>query len=249
MSRRRRPFAVYWIGDAPADVAGIVRYDGDPDVFTALATDWLRTERDGYYDEPVAICPPEPRLWRWNPNPGWAEYPLTLTEETVRRPGTWLGSLIKTRRIGCPQCDRLDWQPHAAGCLNEGIDGLVTLQFLGNRREHGLFCSPQIIHVVRRRAARPGRQPDTPGPTLCDIDRFGPYAPSWTVGGAVTVDGMKACYLCRRRARDMFPGLPVHGTLSSAYVFAGDGIPLAANLTAELAAKATNRTALQEAGL
>ena len=104
----------------PSRVVGVVRYDGDPDVFTALAATWLRQE--GYE---ASILPPDPRLYRWNVDPtgyhpqvlGWAERP---------GPGAWLGAVIECARPPgtgpvveryCHVCDGRRGERHGGFCV------------------------------------------------------------------------------------------------------------------------------------
>lgn len=234
MSRQTKAAQVYSLGEAERHVHAVVRYDGDPDVFTALAGDWVRNNLDGYYDAPIALCPPEPRLYRWNVAGEWGEYPLMLGESRRSGRGVWTGSLLRVIPAGCEDCQRMNWQSHADGCLNAGITNLVTLQFTGPRGVLG----PTWIHAVRQRADR-----STPGNTLCGLYRFEKDSPGWSVGGGNIIDGMRGCYSCRNHARDMFPGLPIHGALAFAKEFAGEGTPLAAHLVDQVLVKASNRTA------
>lgn len=90
---RRKPYAVHRLLDAEPDVA-LIRYDGDPDVFTALATNWLRYEG---YDEPIE--PPQPRLYRINPCQDY-EYSWTLGRPDRRGPGVFLGAVVTLARRG-----------------------------------------------------------------------------------------------------------------------------------------------------
>jgi hypothetical protein len=228
----RKKFQVYWLSEAEPNVHAVVRYDGDPDVFAALAYKWLLLERR--HEEPVAVCPPEPRLWRWNPS-GHDDPPLYLTERTRPGRGTWLGALLKTVRIGCSDCHRVYASGHAPDCVSYGVTGLATLQFQGDGFGAGSYATPKIVHAVRRRDNH-----TTPGPTLCGMYRFDSSGIPWTVGGGVVVDGVKGCFFCQRTARNEFAGLPIHGLLPLAVAFAGNGIPLAPNLAAELAARAAN---------
>ncbi len=221
---------VYWLADGEPHVHGVVRYDGDPDVFTALIHAWAIKELPALLDAPAAICPPEPRLYRWVPG---GEYGQWL--DTAARPGhgVWTGALIKTVRIGCTECQRLHGQ-HSERCINGGITSLVTLQFDGDRKVLGVFGTPQIVHAVRRRPAQ-GLQPAScPGPTLCGIERFTPGAPPWIIGGGRLVPDMRGCYQCGKVARDEFPDLEIYGTLPIAEVFASDSrVPLAPHLADE----------------
>jgi hypothetical protein len=88
------------------------------------------------------------------------------------------------------------------------VTSLVTLQFsLG-----GLFDAEptdNLIHLVRRTSQ------GTPGPTLCGINRFGPDAPGWSVGGGVSGPGiiLTPCQGCAQTARADYSGLPVNGSV------------------------------------
>jgi hypothetical protein len=68
----------------------LVRYDGDPDVFAALAAAWLA---DNDIHRPIE--PPKPRLYRCNPD-FTGEYGWLLGEPDRPGPGTFLGALIVT---------------------------------------------------------------------------------------------------------------------------------------------------------
>lgn len=227
-------YQVYSLGEAERHVHAVVRYDGDPDVFTALAGQWVRDNLDGYYAMPIALCPPEPRLYRWNVAGGWNEYPIMLGEARRRGPGVWTGSLLRVTPAGCEDCQRMRGRGHAARCVNADVTNLITLQFTGGWSATG----PTWIHAVRQRA-----NGETPGTTLCGLSRF-ETGRAWTIGGGAPVEGMSGCYSCRNWARDLFPGLPIHGALPFAMAFADDGTPLGAHLAAQLAAKAANHTEL-----
>lgn len=235
-----KKFQVYWLSEAPVNVHAVVRYDGDPDVFTALAYEWLLRERR--YEDLVAVCPPEPKFYRWNVN-AYDDPPLILADRSGPGRGTWIGALLKTVRIGCEECNRVYGAGHAEECLNYGVTALMTLQFRGNKFQAGKFLTTEIVHAVRWREGRPGRLPGTPGPTLCGLDRFGPTTPAWSVGGGLLVDGARGCYLCQRVAREQFAGMAIHGSLALAQEFAGEKTPLAAHLVDQLLVKASNRTA------
>lgn len=86
------------------------------------------------------------------------------------------------------------------------VVALATLQFAV-----GGLCdstpTDYLIHLVR------STDRGTPGPTLCDIDRFATDAPGWSVRGGVDGPGMAhtPCAGCVEVARRDFPGLPVNG--------------------------------------
>src|SRR5450755_1564177 len=89
------------------------------------------------------------------------------------------------------------------------VTGLITLQFAWGGLI-GAVPADGLIHLVR--STRRG----TPGPTLCDIDRFGPDAPGWSVGGGVTGLGI---------AREAYPGLPVGGSVGAREMAECLGVP------------------------
>lgn len=115
----RKPFAVHRLIDDGRNVA-VVRYDGDPDVFTALAHDWLRYEG---YERPIE--PPEPRLYRMNACSDY-EYAWTLGRPNRRGPGVWLGAIVTLARPrgplgalaphGCWRCEAEFGERHLADC-------------------------------------------------------------------------------------------------------------------------------------
>lgn len=117
--RTRKPYAVHRILDHGRNVA-VVRYDGDPDVFAALAENWLRNEG---YERPIE--PPQPRLYRMNACAD-GEYAWTLGRPTRRGPGVWLGALLTLARprgelgpvapFGCWRCEADRGERHLATC-------------------------------------------------------------------------------------------------------------------------------------
>lgn len=248
MTRARTPRRVYQLFDFDGGVEAVVRYSGDPDEFTALAHAWLADQRRYEGDAPVAVLPPEPRLYRMNPYQG-DEYGWTLGEPTERGRGVWLGALLRTVQVGCPECQRVGGG-HRADCLNDGIVGLVTCQFTADHRNGPL--SQWWIHAVRVRGAVPGvRLSGTPGPTLCGFERFGDNAPGgWSLGGGSimvhAVDRYRGCYQCGKVATREFPGLTISGSLALAEAFTSStGVPLAGHLVEQKMARLTNyRTAV-----
>jgi hypothetical protein len=103
-------------------------------------------------------------------------------------------------------------QEKPGGCPNDPtVRALTTLQFANG----GLFDSTPVDHLIHLvRATNRG----TPGPTLCNIDRFAKDSPGWSVGGGVS-DGtivLNPCDGCAAAARTEFPGLPVHGSVGGA---------------------------------
>jgi hypothetical protein len=235
VTRRRKTAQVYPLAEAEPGCHGVVRYSGDPDEFAALAHAWLVSERSGVFDYPVGIVAPDPKLYRMNPDPS-GEFNWLLGE--ARRPGrgVWTGALLKVQQIGCSQCQVVGGA-HRPGCLNEDVVALSTLQFGPGSQKRGSRhpLSPLTVHAVRFRRDRPGRLGGTPGPTLCDIDRFGPDAPGWSVGGGVSGPTMTfhACWLCHQVAVREFPGIPISGMRPLAEAFAGNGVPVARHLVRE----------------
>lgn len=107
----------------------------------------------------------------------------------------------------------------------DGLDrmdvvALVTLQFSDDYN---------TIHLVRQ--ARHG----TPGPTLCGIDRFPrdslgrPTGPGWSVGGGCTGGPIRhvPCPGCAETAQQLFPGLPIKGSVGGREVATILGRPIA----------------------
>lgn len=249
---RRQP-QVHELFDGDPDVYGVCRYSGDPDEFTTLVNDWLAREKEGYFDAPMRALPPEPRLYRMNPDPT-REYGWLLAAVDNPGRGVWTGSLIKLVRNGCRECQQVGGG-HTEGCLNADITGLTTLQFQGERKRAGAPFSLLTVHAVRSRQARPGLAGGTPGPTLCDINRFSRSGetPVWSVGGGVMggeLDGkFRGCYLCIRVAAEDLPGVPISGSLPLAEAFtatAGGRVPLAGHLVQARMAKLRTRAAAEK---
>lgn len=98
------------------------------------------------------------------------------------------------------------------GCPHDPtVRALVTLQFMVG----GLFDAVPVdylIHLVR------STNRGTPGPTLCDIDRFAKGSAGWSVGGGVSGPAivLSPCEGCAEQARTTFPGLPVTGSVGGA---------------------------------
>lgn len=88
-TRTRKLFAAAALDDECGELYGYVRYDGDPDVFVALA--W-RLGIDHDWARPIQ--PPAPRLMRSSPDPS-GEYAWVLVP--VDRPGrgVFSGALIR----------------------------------------------------------------------------------------------------------------------------------------------------------
>lgn len=89
--------------------------------------------------------------------------------------------------------------------MTYSIVALATCQFSWG----GLFDSvvaDHRIHLVRM-AARGG----TPGPTLCDLDRFGGDTPGFNIGGGVSDPEARPCTDCVEVADDVYPEQPIWG--------------------------------------
>lgn len=100
---KRKPFGTYNLLDCEPEVA-LVRYDGDPDVFTALAWVWLMEREDEYEDGHYSVEPPQPRLYRMNPCADY-EYSWTLGRPAKRGPGVFTGSVLtRGRNWICGYC-------------------------------------------------------------------------------------------------------------------------------------------------
>lgn len=116
----RKPFAVHKLIDCGRDVA-LVRYDGDPDVFTALAYQWLTDY--GLGDR--VIEPPQPRLYRMDPCNS-DDYAWTLAEANRPGRGVFTGALITLARrgqvsdimapYGCWRCEARPGEYHLTDC-------------------------------------------------------------------------------------------------------------------------------------
>lgn len=68
----------------------VIRYDGDPDVFTALAWAYSIQESTEH-----SIEPPQPRLYRCNPD-FTGEFSWLLYPAEKRGRGVWLGAELTT---------------------------------------------------------------------------------------------------------------------------------------------------------
>jgi hypothetical protein len=89
---------------------------------------------------------------------------------------------------------------------------LITLQFSwGGLLDARPTADNYAVHLVRQAAT------GTPGPALCGIERFGPDAPGWSLGGGVTGAGIehRPCAGCADVARAEFPGLPIVGSVGA----------------------------------
>jgi len=92
------------------------------------------------------------------------------------------------------------------------VTGLVTLQFAWGGLFDSVPADGALVHLVTQVEGG-----GTPGPTLCDIDRFAPGSPGWSVGGGVSGDGIThtPCPGCADKARAAYPGLPVVGSVGA----------------------------------
>lgn len=110
----RKAYAVYRLLDCEPDVA-LIRYDGDPDVFAALAQDWLREEYQDC-DRSYSAEPPKPRLYRMNPSSD-PDYGWQLGTPAKRGPGVFLGAILTVgRRWNCGYCFAPYNEAHADDC-------------------------------------------------------------------------------------------------------------------------------------
>lgn len=96
---------------------------------------------------------------------------------------------------------------------DQTVDSLITLQMSWGGLFDGRPADGYQVHLARH-----VRSGGTPGPTLCDIDRFAKDAPGWSVGGGLFGPGIvhKPCPGCAEAAREQFPGLPVRGSVGGA---------------------------------
>lgn len=101
------------------------------------------------------------------------------------------------------------------------VVGLVTLQMGAS----GIFDKPTAteyeVHLVRVLPAG-----GTPGPTLCDVDRFAVDSPGWSLGGGTTSPRIvhKPCPGCSETARRQYPNLPVSGSVGGREMAAHLGV-------------------------
>lgn len=100
---KRAPFAVHNLLDCEPGVA-IVRYDGDPDVFTALTWAWLIDRQDECEDGHYSIEAPLPRLYRINPTDD-PDFSWTLSRSAKRGRGVFTGAVVtRGRTWQCHYC-------------------------------------------------------------------------------------------------------------------------------------------------
>ena len=95
------------------------------------------------------------------------------------------------------------------------VKGFMTLQFASG----GLIGAKPVgthIHLVRSTSH------GTPGPTLCNLDRFHPDSAGWSVGGGLSGPGLEftACPACVSGAAT-YGGLPIGGMFASLFRKAG----------------------------
>lgn len=123
---KRGPFTVHRLIDCGRDVA-LVRYDGDPDVFTALAHEWLNHEGI----EGRSVEPPQPGLFRMNVCNS-DEYGWTIGRPHKPGPGVFTGAILTLARqpgelgreapYGCWRCEAKIRERHLTSCLeNWGV--------------------------------------------------------------------------------------------------------------------------------
>jgi len=79
-------------GGNPENIIGVLRYDGDPDVFAAAAQLALRAGGHTY-----SVMPPEYRWFRWSPDPT-GEYRQLLMPMACSARGGWQGSFVRLGR-------------------------------------------------------------------------------------------------------------------------------------------------------
>jgi hypothetical protein len=113
----------------------VVRYDGDPDVFTALVWSWMRWGYDE--DQQSRLLPPEPRLFRWNPDPTHT-YGSILARAGRPGRGVWLGAEV-----------HFAWE--GAGPVNTGWFCHRCRARQGER--HETWCTMPRIQAMRERDA------------------------------------------------------------------------------------------------
>lgn len=90
--RERKPFGVYDLLDSEPEIA-LIRYDGDPDVFTALAWTWLMKQEDECESGHYSVEPPQARLYRFNPTDD-PDYSWTIGRPAQRGPGVFTGAVL-----------------------------------------------------------------------------------------------------------------------------------------------------------
>lgn len=125
---KRKPYAVHRLVDCGRDVA-LVRYDGDPDVFAALAESWLIDQGIDRSSEP-----PAPRLYRMNAVQS-DEYGWVLGKPDKPGPGVFLGAVLTVARhsgelgeiasFNCWRipCEAKRGERHYASCPNNSSEG------------------------------------------------------------------------------------------------------------------------------
>jgi hypothetical protein len=113
---KRKPFGVYDLLDSEPSVA-LIRYDGDPDTFTALAATWLADRHAEYEDGDYSIEPPRPRLYRFNPTTD-PDFSWSLGYPSRPGPGVFVGALLDVgRRWSCAYCLVRYDEGHADDCV------------------------------------------------------------------------------------------------------------------------------------
>ena len=96
-SRKRASVRAMPIGDECGDWLGVVRYDEDPDVFTALA--WALGIERGWS---CSVQPPVPAWYRCNPDSS-GEYAWLLAPVEQPGNGVFTGAVIRQGRWFPPE--------------------------------------------------------------------------------------------------------------------------------------------------
>jgi hypothetical protein len=122
--RTRKPFGVHPLIDSEPYMA-VIRYDGDPDVFAALAWAYLADRQAEYEDGHYSVEPPDPRLYRLNPTVD-PDFSWLLGRPTMPGRGTFVGAVLTRGR---------NWQcPYCFGPTPDHLDDCVTLSPAPARR-------------------------------------------------------------------------------------------------------------------
>jgi len=148
---KRTPFGTHRLLDCEPDVA-LIRYDGDPDVFTALAWAWLMDEESESESGHYAVEPPRPRLYRFNPTDD-PDYSWLLGRPSKPGPGVFTGALLERGRsfrcgycfAAAPEheddCVTLRRFSHAFRSLNGGARCVAIVGQLGSGQACGLSAA------------------------------------------------------------------------------------------------------------
>lgn len=152
MSKRRRripssPYAVHELRDSERHLA-VVRYDGDVDVFTALAWAYLIGQSAS---AAAPIQAPQPRLYRCNPD-RTGLYEWTLGRPDKPGPGVFTGALITLARrpahasgpiadTRCHACTAESGERHERWCcVGRVIEMPVFAETLADLRPRALWA-------------------------------------------------------------------------------------------------------------